>query len=179
MFRFKKKKKSRYLWVKKRGIVLWMAMVAGRKADATTCVFGRKAGIRALQVTIAAKNMGVQVWLSMPFLETGTPWRWSQVHHALAGRVYDRFVPELHHNTMSRLWSDTRNYKETLEALERANDDPSQYRLDPQFRTQLWWTCWDHSGREADRKRVLDAVPVRRYHRRDDPQILYTESYVS
>ena len=63
MFRFKKKEKIEIpLEVPKHIGSLWMAMVAGRKSGCNRASSVIKAGMEALQeVTIAAKNMGVQV----------------------------------------------------------------------------------------------------------------------
>ena len=57
MFRFKKKKNRDSFGPRNTLGSLWMAMVAGRKADANR-VFGHKAGMEALEVTIAAKIWG-------------------------------------------------------------------------------------------------------------------------
>ena len=110
-------------------------------------VFGHKAGDGALQeVTIAAKNMGVQVLTVYAFSTEN----WTRPEDELKFimhlpvEFYDHSSPNCI-ATMSRfkMIGDTKKLpKETLEALERAEAMTHlNYRLDPEFRTQLWWTC--------------------------------------
>ena len=88
-------------------------------------VFGHKAGMEALQgVTIAAKNLGVQVLTVYAFSTEN----WSRPEKEvkfimnLPVEFYERYVPELHRNNVKiqMIGDVSRLPKETYEALRKA-----------------------------------------------------------
>ncbi len=103
-----------------------------------------------------------------------TPWRRSQVHHALAGRVLRSFRPRTHRNNVKIPIGTKKLLKETLEALKEQKMMTHLNSLILNF-THWWWTCWDHCC-EADRHSLGCEVQPVRYHRRQTADSLYTES---
>ena len=126
MFRFKKKEKIEIpLEVPKHIGIIMDGNGRWAKKRMQPRVFGHKAGMEALQeVTIAAKNMGVQVLTVYAFSTENWTRPEDEVKFImhLPVEFYDRFVPELHRNNVKiQMIGDTKKLpKETLEALERA-----------------------------------------------------------
>lgn len=128
MFPFKKKEKNEIpLEVPKHIGIIMDGNGRWAKKRMQPRVFGHKAGMEALQeVTIAAKNMGVQVLTVYAFSTENWTRPEEEVKFImhLPVEFYDRFVPELHRNNVKiQMIGDTKKLpKETLEALERAEE---------------------------------------------------------
>ena len=126
MFRFKKKEKlSVPLEVPKHIGIIMDGNGRWAKKRMQPRVFGHKAGMEALQeVTIAAKEMGVQVLTVYAFSTENWTRPQQEVSFImnLPVEFYDRFVPELHRNNVKiqMIGEVSRLPKETLEALEKA-----------------------------------------------------------
>ena len=125
MFRFKKKEKIEIpLEVPKHIGIIMDGNGRWAKKRMQPRVFGHKAGMEALQeVTIAAKNMGVQV-LTVYAFSNGN---WARpedevkfIMH-LPVEFYDKYVPELHERNMKiqMIGETNRLPKETFEALKK------------------------------------------------------------
>ena len=104
MFRFKKKEKIEIpLEVPKHIGIIMDGNGRWAKKRMQPRVFGHKAGMEALQeVTIAAKNMGVQVLTVYAFSTENWTRPEDEVKFImhLPVEFYDRFVPELHRNNV-------------------------------------------------------------------------------
>ena len=104
MFPFKKKEKNELpLEVPKHIGVIMDGNGRWAKKRMQPRVFGHKAGMEALQeVTIAAKNMGVQVLTVYAFSTENWTRPEEEVKFImhLPVEFYDRFVPELHRNNV-------------------------------------------------------------------------------
>ena len=126
MFRFKKKEKlNAPLNVPKHIAIIMDGNGRWAKKRMQPRVFGHKAGMETLQgITIAAKNMGVQVLTVYAFsTENWTrPEKEVSFIMNLPVEFYDRYVPELHRNNVKiQMIGDTDKLpKETFEALEKA-----------------------------------------------------------
>lgn len=126
MFSFKKKEKlNAPLNVPKHIAVIMDGNGRWAKKRMQPRVFGHKAGMETLQrVTIAAKEMGVQVLTVYAFSTEN----WSRPEKEvsfimnLPVEFYDRYVPELHKNNVKiQMIGDTAKLpKATFEALEKA-----------------------------------------------------------
>ena len=126
MFSFKKKEKlNASLNVPKHIAVIMDGNGRWAKKRMQPRVFGHKAGMETLQrVTIAAKEMGVQVLTVYAFSTEN----WSRPEKEvsfimnLPVEFYDRYVPELHKNNVKiQMIGDTAKLpKATFEALEKA-----------------------------------------------------------
>ena len=128
MFSFKKKEKlDETLLVPKHIGIIMDGNGRWAKKRMQPRVFGHKAGMEALQeVTIAAKEMGVQVLTVYAFSTENWARPEKEVSFImnLPVEFYDRYVPELHRNNVKiQMIGDTKRLpKATLEALEKAQE---------------------------------------------------------
>lgn len=128
MFSFKKKEKlDETLLVPKHIGIIMDGNGRWAKKRMQPRVFGHKAGMEALQeVTIAAKEMGVQVLTVYAFSTENWARPEKEVSFImnLPVEFYDRYVPELHRNNVKiQMIGDTKRLpKATFEALEKAEE---------------------------------------------------------